>query len=1165
MESAESSTSDMESDSEPDTTARPRKALRRTLSHIAVTAPAFPRSAYEGWTPPLVPSNEATAISDLKAAFDDAYANADDVPEYTYFTLDDFSIYHPHHKRLSGEMVTLDKLTTRGGYDDFLFDGILSVGDKRHFVQGVRFPIMTVDGYGVPDVVSLRDHISIQSLRAQANDVWYQLGKPSKVYERFYRPFLWLAQFTKYFADYLLERELVTLHHFRSEFSQWLHTTYGWSDDFQAWLDQCDRLTDFCTTVAAHYGYLWKECWSIDDPQSGLCKHPVWYEVDRNRLRAIPCQDDDPTGKTIVTPFVYNCFQRMYFHQHMEVREVSGSVLEKIAARKRALGLTPFGASQAPEAGVPTPQSLPQAEGDEAIDVTIGDVICVPPETDGAWRVTSSTWFAYVQDVRRETWRTLLDVIWLYEPHDTTLGNVNYIFRNELFMSDNCGCGRDAVNLDRVIGKAEVAWFAKDPSAHSGLFVRQKYRTILEEDTCDFVSLQESDFQCKCSKKVPIFEECRRKYQIGDTVLVRHWNPELREDSLEPSQIIDFDLNAQRVILQRFERRDRLDSKAPPNELLLPEERLSKPPSAVIRKCHIRRFTSQRVRQGLPTPYDRRGAGDFFWILDDEEENHDSVAAETDDVRSAHMDFANLTSHPSNTRQPRPEEDLDSMASGAFRLRGLGMFCGGGNFDRGLEDGGGVEFQYAIDWNSQAIHSYRANVDDPSKVHFYLGSVNSYLAKAMAGSSCKHIAGIGDLDAISAGSPCPGFSMMQLYKQSFQSLRNASMVASVVAYVDFYCPKYCILENVTSMTYGMGVNKDENVFAQILAAFVALGYQTQQVLMDAWNYASSQSRSRVFIVATAPGLEPLNHAQHTHAHPDDIITKSLGTASNGEKFGMRRKDYTPFQHVSPFLATADLPNLGDSQPQLCPAFPDHRTPTEEGAESRARIASVPVRPHGMTLVQAAVKGRLSAAPLKYYEGLNAIRKAPNSKTYSRIYPHGLFPTVTTALNLQCAFSGRTLHWSQDRSLTIMELKRAQGFLDNDVIIGAPSDKVRIIGNSVDRNMAFALGLSLKESWVNSKQDAIALCLADDEFTTPPSDESSHPAVALHPRPGLSNSSSSSNAEKQTWSHRVTLSQEETLQIRADPVHGFRAIEQIFRERQGDMLYGGDVVESSGAL
>ena len=1097
-DSAEPEMSDLESDVESDMNARPSKVLRRALSHIDINISAYPRSVYEGWEPPMEPSTEGTAISDLKAAFDHAHDNAKDPPGHTYFILDDFSIYHPHGSRHSHEMVTLDKLLTRPACNEFLFDGILSVGDKRHYVQGIRFPIMAVDGYGTPGVVSLHDHISIQSLGAQAEDVWYQLGKPSKVYERFYHPFLWLAQFTKYFADYLLESEAVTLHRFRSEFSQWLTTRYGRSDAFQAWLNQCNRLNDFRTHVAAYVGYLWKECYSIDDPQSGLSKHPVWFEVDPARLRAIPRQKDREE-MTIVTPFVYDCFRRMYFHEHMEVRDVSEAGLNKVAERKTALGLTPFNASQAPEANVPTPQSLVPAGDDESIDVRVGDVICVAPETGGAWRVTSSTWFAYVQNVRHQIWRTLLDVIWLYEPHDTTFGTAYYPFQNELFMSDNCGCGKDAVNLYEVIGKANVSWFAKDPSAHSGLFVRQKFRTIREEDTYDFVTLKESDFHCGCSKKLPIFEECRRKYQIGDNVLVRYWNPDLREDSLEPSQIVDFDLDLQRVVLRRFERKTTLDPKAPPNELLFSEETNAKPPSAVIRKCHLRSFTSQQVRQGLPTPYDRRGAGDYFWILHEDtgdqsvghlDDGGGRVQTDTNEARGMDSNVADTEMHTENMRRSPLDIVQEPVAPCVSnRLRGLGMFCGGGNFDRGLEDGGAVEFRYVVDWDATAIHSYRANIDDPNMVHFFLGSVNDYLAKAIAGDLCEDIAGVGDIDLINAGSPCPGFSTMQINKQSFQSLQNASMVASVVSHVDLYSPRYCVLENVVSMTHGMGANKDENVFAQILAALVALGYQVQQFLMDAWNYRSSQSRSRVFIVASAPGLKPLHHPQHTHAHPSDVTPKSLGKSSNGLPFGVRRDDYTPFQHVSPLVATADLPNIGDSQPQLCPAFPDHRTPSEENADSRARIAAIPVRPHGMGLVQAALKGRLSSQHMKYYEGLNSHRRAPGSKTYTRVYPRGLFPTVTTALNLQCAFSGRTLHWSQDRSLTIMELKRAQGFLDSDVIVGTLRDQVHVIGNSVDRNVALALGLSLRESWVNSIQNDFTPPPSDGNVTPPPSDDS----------------------------------------------------------------------------
>ena len=265
----------------------------------------------------------------------------------------------------------------------------------------------------------------------------------------------------------------------------------------------------------------------------------------------------------------------------------------------------------------------------------------------------------------------------------------------------------------------------------------------------------------------------------------------------------------------------------------------------------------------------------------------------------------------------------------------------------------------------------------------------------------------------------------------------------------------------------------QNVFAQTLGALVGLGYQVQQFLMDAWSYGSSQSRSRMFIVATAPGTEPLLHPRQSHDHPRNMRVSSLGTASNGKRFGFRRDNCTPFQHVSPAEGASDLPDVADSQVQLCTTLPDHRTPSDVSAASRSRIASVPIRPHGMGLVQAALKGTLTGEPLQYYERSSAVRKKDTSRSYSRVYPKGLFPTVLTSLQITCGVSGRTLHWYQNRVLTVMELRRAQGFLDNEVIIGSPIQQVVIIGNSVDRKVALALGLALRESWTktNERHDA----------------------------------------------------------------------------------------------
>lgn len=619
-----------------------------------------------------------------------------------------------------------------------------------------------------------------------------------------------------------------------------------------------------------------------------------------------------------------------------------------------------------------------------------------------------------------------------------------------------------------------MSFFEQDPLACEGLFVRQTFRTKDSTDTYDFVTLKESDFKCGCGDTTPIFEECRKQYGIGETVLYRQYNSRAGEDRLEPGLIVDFLLEKQRILLRKLHRNRETDPTAKPNQLTVSDDFVDKPASMIIRKCHVRHFHADIVREGLPIPYSCDGAGDLYFVVTPDGASRMSTpVSEQQDLGSDRC----LNFKGWDPDAPSPQE----------KLTGMGIFCGGGNFDRGLEDGGAVEFKYAVDFAEHALHTYHANSKCPDSMQLFLGSVDDYLSRAMAGSSNKVIARAGDIDVLAAGSPCPGFSRANNRKLDDKALRNCSLVASVVSYVDFYCPKYCFLENVLPMTQGMGPNKDENVFAQILAAFVAMGYQVQQFLMESWSFGSPQSRARVFIVASAPGMEPLETPPHTHAHSvigKAIRNSKLGQSSNGKAFGRRRDDYTPFGHVSPLEATKDLPDVDDSAPQICPSHPDHRTPADQNNLARDCMAVVPVHPRGMGLVtaikaraaHAAISGEqscisaITGKPLDFYEvnlKQSKARDTDKSTVHSRLYPDRLFPTVLTRLPTNDGFNGRSLHWNQPRTLTIMELKRAQGFLDEEVLIGQPNEQVRIIGNSVDRKVALALGLGLRQSWLNT--------------------------------------------------------------------------------------------------
>lgn len=119
----------------------------------------------------------------------------------------------------------------------------------------------------------------------------------------------------------------------------------------------------------------------------------------------------------------------------------------------------------------------------------------------------------------------------------------------------------------------------------------------------------------------------------------------------------------------------------------------------------------------------------------------------------------------------------------------------------------------------------------------------------------------------------------------------------------------------------------------------------------------------------------------------------------------------------------------------------------------------------MGLVQAVRSGNVtSGEAFEWVNNSNGVRARKESRSFSRINPDGLFPTILTDLHLQCGINGNVLHWEQHRSITIMETRRAQGFLDHEVIVGFPSQQLKIVGNSVDRKVAYAMGLIMKESW-----------------------------------------------------------------------------------------------------
>jgi DNA (cytosine-5)-methyltransferase 1 len=295
----------------------------------------------------------------------------------------------------------------------------------------------------------------------------------------------------------------------------------------------------------------------------------------------------------------------------------------------------------------------------------------------------------------------------------------------------------------------------------------------------------------------------------------------------------------------------------------------------------------------------------------------------------------------------------------------------------------------------------------------FLGSVDDMLLAALESRFSDAVPRPGEVDFIAAGSPCPGFSTLTMDKTTDDQVKNRSLVASVASFVDFYRPKYGILENVPNIVQ-RGAKREEDVFSQLICAIVGMGYQAQIVLGGAWSHGAPQSRERVFLYFAAPGL-PLPEAPvPSHSHFQGTKERGLGVMANGEPYVKRNTRLpTPFKFVSAAASTADLPPIYDGKADLCIPFPDHRLSVGMSAKRRDQYAVIPTHPYGMNFAAAWRMGDAVMTPAeRELFPATGERVDMRSKAWGRVHPDEVFSTISTASHPVDSRIGRSMHWHE---------------------------------------------------------------------------------------------------------------------------------------------------------
>lgn len=454
-------------------------------------------------------------------------------------------------------------------------------------------------------------------------------------------------------------------------------------------------------------------------------------------------------------------------------------------------------------------------------------------------------------------------------------------------------------------------------------------------------------------------------------------------------------------------------------------------------------------------------------------------------------------------------------------LRGLDIFAGCGGLSKGLEDSGLVKCKWAIESDGNAAAAFKLN--NPHS-HVIVRDCNLVLKIAMSGVPLNKknqcVPNKGDIDFICGSPPCQGLSGMNRFNFSQYSLFKNSLIVSFLSYVDYYRPKFFVMENVRNFeSFKRGM-----VLRITLRCIIRMGYQCAFGNLQAGNFGVPQARKRLIIIAAAPGEQlPLfpepthvfnrkesflgikiggktfrTNCQYGKSAPMRSVTvydvwSDLPHIPNGANDGRIQYKTKPITHMQRLLR---YPNGWCSKPVLIDHICKNMPPLVQ-----ARMKLMPLRVgsdwRDLPNIEIQLCNGIKTNKLLYYshkntengkdkiDDLGGVCECANGNKCNPLHfqvntiipwclPHtgnrhnnwpGLYGRLawtefcsTTIIHPEpMGNQGRVIHPVDHRVVSVRECARAQGFYDSFKFCGSIIDKHHQIGDAVPPLMAAAIG------------------------------------------------------------------------------------------------------------
>ncbi len=372
------------------------------------------------------------------------------------------------------------------------------------------------------------------------------------------------------------------------------------------------------------------------------------------------------------------------------------------------------------------------------------------------------------------------------------------------------------------------------------------------------------------------------------------------------------------------------------------------------------------------------------------------------------------------------------------------LFCGAGGVSLGLE-AGGFRVLLANDLDAAAARTYRRNFPDTP---FFEGDVHNLSNRRIAEATKL---GPGELDLLIGGPPCQGFSIMGA--RNLDDPRN-NLFRPLLRIARSLKPRCVVIENVPGLLTLDGGRALRAIVDELREA----GYSATFAELLAAQYGTPQMRWRLVIIGFRTDQKvPVGMGFPEPTHGRRSIGELIPNCT------INAQDLKGF--LTAHDAIADLPPVaagGTSHAYV-------QKPTRSfQKQCRARTNGEVFNHYAPRLSPANIARIKALKPGQDWrdlprellpDGMKRAKRKDHTRRYRRMTWQGVPRSIIT--RFRDPKSGEYIHPDQDRTISIREAARIQGFPDDFVFDGSLSELYDQVGNAVPPQLAHAIAREIE--------------------------------------------------------------------------------------------------------